>query len=152
MHLYATGANCTSQECPLNTGTHLWSAPIADLYACIAEVHKRVDAIGKTMHSLKSWEAEEANRLDDCEEQIHTIRMNIGLLPKDAATEPALPATEPALPSSVEKEEKEEKKGEKDEVIADSEEDAENPLKKRKLEEAAIGNILDESLPLDLLG
>ena len=107
-------------------------------------MHKRVDAIGKSMNSLKAWEAEEANRIDDCEEQIHDIRMNLGMLPKDAAAEPA-------LPSSVEKVENEEKKDDKDEVIADSEEDAENPLKKRKLDDATIATILDGSLPLDLM-
>ena len=68
-----TGAKCASQDCPLNTGTHLWSAPIADLYAAIAEATRCIDNVDKAVHSLRSWEREEANRLDDVETRLGAL-------------------------------------------------------------------------------
>ena len=142
-----TGAKCTAPQCPLNTGIPLWHAPVDDLYSCLADVNRRMDAIGKTMHALKSWESEEANRIDDCEEQIHDIRMKIGMAPLAVPPAPvAEPAAEPAAAPAND-----------DEVVQkvvdgdDGESDAENPLKKRRVAVGELGDILQESLPLSLL-
>ena len=126
VQLYGTGSKCTSPECPLNTGTHLWAAPIADLYACIAEANRRIDALHKTAHSLKMWECEEANRIDDCEEKIRDIEMKMGLLPKPASGS-SLAEKETVLPDSEDKN--------KDEVLDDSKDEGEKEAKRRRLEE-----------------